>query len=426
VEQIGTRGVYLADKEASLPYGVFDADHHIYPPDDARIRHLPEKYHSQLQRATGRITPEVEGDDDVEHIATTIGTHPVPEGGHGGVDLKELPGMQGGIPIPGAMLNRLNPLRDLDQLSRMELIERYNEMRPAFEKNGPRLKLMDAQGVEAAVVFTGGFNHEPAFKGGVELGAAVSRAWNEYILEDWGFNTEDRIYCPLMVPFDDLATGLRELEWGLEHGAKIVNLPVAPTSLGKSPFDPYYDPIWARINEAGLRVAVHLHGTARHEGMAEWSEDPTTPYPRYDAMQWTLWWSDRPIMEMAAAMIFQGLFERFPNVRVLIAEYGAVWLPYLLRKMDHAHALGRRGTFQKLGGRPSQIFKEHVLVAPYPEEQLARVADVAGWDCLVFGSDFPHSEGLPDPLQYVSQLQGVDDEKVRKVMRTNLEGFLHG
>jgi len=339
--ETGTRGIYVADKEASLPYGVYDADNHIYAPDDARIRHLAKKYHDQLQAATGRITPEVEGDDDVEHIATTIGTHTVPEGGHGGVDLKELPGMQGNIPIPGAMLNRMNPMRDLDQLSRVELIERYNEMRPALETKGPRLTLMDAQGVESAVVFTGGFNNEAAFQGGVELGAAVTRAWNEYILEDWGFNTGDRIYSPLMVPFADLDTALRELEWGLEHGAVFVNLPVEPTSLGKSPFDPYYDPIWARINEAGLRVAIHLHGRARHEGMAAWSEDPSTPYPRYDAMQWTMWWSDRPIMEMTAAMMFHGLFQRFPNVKVLIAEYGTVWLPYLLRKMDHAMMLGR-------------------------------------------------------------------------------------
>jgi hypothetical protein len=81
--ETGSRGIYLADKEASLPYRVYDADHHIYPPPDARIRQLDPKYHARLQQTTGRITPEVEGDDE-QHIATTIGTHPVPEGGHGG------------------------------------------------------------------------------------------------------------------------------------------------------------------------------------------------------------------------------------------------------------------------------------------------------------------------------------------------------
>jgi predicted TIM-barrel fold metal-dependent hydrolase len=182
--------------------------------------------------------------------------------------------------------------------------------------------------------------------------------------------------------------------------------------------------VWSLISEADLRVAVHLHQSARHNGMAEWGEDPTTPYPRYDAFQWIAYWSDRPIMEMVAAMIFHNLFGRFPKVKVLIAEYGTVWLPYMLRKMDHAAALGRRPTYGKLTGRPSQLFKEHVVVAPYPEENVARVAEVSGWDCLVFGSDFPHSEGLPDPVQYVSQLGKLDDEIVYKLMRGNLERFL--
>jgi hypothetical protein len=108
------------------------------------------------------------------------------------------------IPIPGAMLNRLNPMKDLDNLSRAELVDRYNEMRPAFEKKEPRIALMDIQGVEMAVVHTGGFENEPAFKNGdLELGYAVTCAWNEYVLEDWGFNTQNRILSPLQVPLVD-------------------------------------------------------------------------------------------------------------------------------------------------------------------------------------------------------------------------------
>ena len=110
------------------------------------------------------------------------------------------------------------------------------------------------------MVHTAGFNHEPAFKeGDLELGAAVTRAWNEYVLEDWGFSTDNRIYCPLMVPFADVDLAVAEIEWGLEHGAKIVNLPVAPTQLNTSPFDPIFDPVWSLVSEADLRVAVHLH-----------------------------------------------------------------------------------------------------------------------------------------------------------------------
>lgn len=428
-QTMGGRRVYT--DEVTLPYRVYDADHHIYPPSDSRIRHLPKRYHEALEATAGLAVPdpegELEGMDD-KSIATTIGTHPVPAGGFGGIDLRELPQMQAlesrTIPIPGAMLNRLNPMKELDLLSRAELVERYNEMRPAFEKKEPRLKLMDIQGVETAVVHAGGFENEPAFRrGDLDLGYAVTRAWNEYVLEDWGFNTENRILCPLQVPLVDPDRAVAELEWGMENGALLVNLP-SGDAYGRSPFDPMFDPVWARVNEAGLRVVTHLGGANRVDRSADWSEDGTVPYPKYDAFQWVLYWSDRPIMETVTAMIFHNLFGRFPKIKVLIAEFGTVWLPYLIRKLDHAVMLGRRPTYGKLTGRPSQLFKEHCLVAPYPEENVTRAAAVVGWDCLVFGSDFPHSEGLPDPIQYVKTIEGIGDDKIRLLMRDNLKDFL--
>jgi len=75
-------------------------------------------------------------------------------------------------------------------------------------------------------------------------------------------------------------------------------------------------------------------------------------------------------------------------------------------------------------GRPSRIFKEHFVVAPFPEENVQRPMEIVGPDVLVFGSDFPHAEGLPDPVQYASQLKGLDDVTVKKIMRDNLANFL--
>jgi predicted TIM-barrel fold metal-dependent hydrolase len=124
-------------------------------------------------------------------------------------------------------------------------------------------------------------------------------------------------------------------------------------------------------------------------------------------------------------MVFHNMFGRFPDIRVLIAEFGTVWLPYLLRKLDHAAMLGRKPKWgDRLPGRPTNIFKERCIIAPYPEENVQRAIDVVGADCLVFGSDFPHSEGLPDPVQYVSQLKGLDDVTIKKIMRDNLARFV--
>lgn len=78
-------------------------------------------------------------------------------------------------------------------------------------------------------------------------------------------------------------------------------------------------------------------------------------------------------MEMVRAAILQDFFARYPNIRLLLSEQGALWVPYLVRKMDHAFLMGRRATWGKLDRRPSEIFRERCLVAPFPEENVERV-----------------------------------------------------
>jgi predicted TIM-barrel fold metal-dependent hydrolase len=120
-----------------------------------------------------------------------------------------------------------------------------------------------------------------------------------------------------------------------------------------------------------------------------------------------------------------GLFERFPNVRVCLSEQGTVWLPYMLRKMDHAFLMGRKTKWATLDRRPSEVFTDHFVVAPFPEENVRRVVDEVGIKPIVFGSDFPHGEGLAWPRQYAStQLAAFSEEEIKLVMRDNLAGFL--
>ena len=107
---------------------------------------------------------------------------------------------------------------------------------------------------------------------------------------------------------------------------------------------------------------------------------------------------------------------------------GTVWLPYTLRKMDHAFLMGRKAKWAengRLDRRPSEIFREHFIVAPYPEENVQRVVAEVGIEPIVFGSDFPHGEGLAYPDQYVAaQLTSFSEDDQRRIMRDNLESFL--
>ena len=121
-------------------------------------------------------------------------------------------------------------------------------------------------------------------------------------------------------------------------------------------------------------------------------------------------------------------FDQVVDINVLLSEMGTVWLPYTLRKMDHAFMLGRKAKWAengRLDRRPSQIFREHFVVAPYPEENVQRVVAEVGVEPIVFGSDFPHGEGLAFPAQYVgAQLASFSEDDQRRIMRGNLSEFL--
>ena len=103
--------------------------------------------------------------------------------------------------------------------------------------------------------------------------------------------------------------------------------------------------------------------------------------------------SDRPPFETMAALVCQGLFDRFPNVRVASIEAGAEWVPALVKKL--AKAYGQMPS--AFASDPVETFRRHVWVAPFYEDDLAVLKDVLGVDRLLFGSDWPHAEGLAEP-----------------------------
>lgn len=109
---------------------------------------------------------------------------------------------------------------------------------------------------------------------------------------------------------------------------------------------------------------------------------------------------------MLANLILNNLFWRFPNLRVLSIENGSAWVPSLLKAIDKAAKVGRRG--RPIGGHvtdlPSDVFRQHVWVAPYFEEDPVALAELIGVDRVLFNSDWPHSEGLANPIEFADKL----------------------
>jgi predicted TIM-barrel fold metal-dependent hydrolase len=327
--------------------------------------------------------------------------------------------------VPGSLLNRLNPLRSLDEEGRKEFVRRYRELQDQLDNPADRLAVMDAQGVECVVNYAALPGIEVEFEDDYDGLYANLVALNRYLGTEWGYNYGGRLFTPPFVSFADPEAALVLLEEILKIETPRVIQTSNGTSMHTSPFRPENDRFWSVCSEAGIRLATHLASVTRFaaNGEAEWNE-PEATLGGMTAFQWVLYHGDRPAMETVAAAILQGWFVRFPDMLLLLSEQGTVWAPYIVRKMDHAFLMGRRGTWGKLEKRPSEYFKEHCFVAPFPEENVYRVMDVTGIEPLVFGSDFPHGEGLPEPGLYLSQIEDLGEDDQKAIMRGNLARYL--
>jgi predicted TIM-barrel fold metal-dependent hydrolase len=419
---------------SGLPFQILDADNHFNEPDDCYERYIdPAKRDLAIRSVrdeAGRTVQLFAGRPSKFHAGQVT------------YSAEELEKMLGGAVgegggrasvMPGALLNRLNPLKGLSEDERAALIAEFREQSESYGNRDLRLALMDDQGIEAALMFpASAHNIEYELADDLDALYANVRAFNRWMHEEVGYAYERRMFLPPYIALADVDRAVEELERVLADGAPVIQLKsghahggAANPFGGRSLADPVFDPFWARVNEANVRVAVHLGGTDYQKYGADWSEDPDATFGDFDAFQWAMYWGDRPALELTAGTILHNLFGRFPNVRICLSEQGTVWLPYALRKMDHAFLMGRRAKWGQLDRRPSEIFRAHFVVAPFPEENVRRVVDEVGIEPIVFGSDFPHGEGLAWPREYAhAQLKGFDDREVRTIMRDNLAAFL--
>ena len=157
---------------------------------------------------------------------------------------------------------------------------------------------------------------------------------------------------------------------------------------------------------------------------ADWGWKLGPPF-QFSAWQWQNSYGERPITDTLSALIFDNVFGRFPDIRVVVSEFGASWVPHFIRHMDKSRGMGRNGPWigGKLDERPSKIFRRFVRVAPYPEDNIPWIVENLEGDdtCLVMGSDFPHAEGLADPADFEKLLDPLDDATKRAIMRGNAE-----
>ncbi|MBW8824988.1 MAG: amidohydrolase family protein [Acidobacteria bacterium] len=429
---------------SDLPYSINDADNHFTEPPDCFERYIdPSKLHLAIRYV---LTPDGRR---MQLFAGQPSKFLSSASGQVTFSQEELTKMLGAPvafdpqdsdlirrDVPGVKLNRLNPLRDLSEEERKAFIDEWRHRSEAYGNRDLRLALMDEQGIDKALMFPAAAHDiEYEFADNIEALYANIRAFNRWIKEEVGYVAQNRMWVPPYIALADPVLAVQELETVIADGATMIQTKSGHAHGGRdNPFggrslaDPAFDRFWSICNEADIRLAVHLGGTDYQKYGADWSEDPEAVFGDFDAFQWMMYWGDRPAMELTSGLILHNFFGRFPNMKVCLSEMGTVWLPYTMRKMDHAFLMGRKAKWAengRLDRRPSEIFRQHFVVAPYPEENVQRVVAEVGIEPIVFGSDFPHGEGLAYPSKYVeAQLSAFSEQDQKLIMRDNLEKFL--
>jgi predicted TIM-barrel fold metal-dependent hydrolase len=235
------------------------------------------------------------------------------------------------------------------------------------------------------------------------LMSAIFRAYNDWLAE---FCAADpaRLKGIAMINLDDVGEGIRELERAARlglAGAMISEYPLEDRRYDR----PEYEPFWAAAQ--ALAMPLSLHTATRRQGKIRGAGERTLRDASSRATK-ALW----PATSMCD-MIFSGVFERYPGLRLAIVEFELAWAPHLLATMDYTYRERHEEALYRFkdGLVPSDFFHRNVFLSFQEDAIGIRLRDVIGVDNMMWGSDYPHSEStFPRSRQILAEiLAGVPE-----------------
>ena len=383
----------------TLDFPTFDADNHMYETRDSFTRHLPDRYKSAIEYV------EVHGRTKIMIRGTVSDYIPNPT-----FDVVARPGAQ------EEYFRHGNP----EGKSYREIVGKPMKSIPGFRHPGPRLELMDELGVDQSLMFpTLASLLEERMRDDLELTHAAIHALNEWMYEEWQFDYENRIFSTPVITLPIVEKAIEELEWAVERGAKAVLVRPAPVpgNRGSRSFGfPEFDPFWQAVVDADVLIAMHSSDSGYSRYQSDWTgPEEMLPFRLDSFRMMTI--KGRPVEDTMAALTCHGVLARFPDLRVASIESGGDWVAPFLDHLADVH----RKMPQAFDGDPVEQFKRNVYVSPFHEDNFDVLIDAIGADHLLFGSDYPHPEGLAEPCTFVDRLPaGLPAEDVRNIMGGNL------
>ncbi|WP_045877878.1 amidohydrolase family protein [Pseudofrankia sp. DC12] len=385
---------------------VFDADNHLYETTDAFTKYLPERYKKAIDYV------DVHGRTKIAVRGTISDFIPNPT-----FNMVARPGAQEEYYRKG------NP----DGKSRREIFGKPVPSIPAWREPAARLKLMDEeQGLDRTLLFpTLASLLEERMRDDPELTHAAIHALNEWLYETWQFNYNglDRIFTAPVITLPVVGEAVKELDWVLERGAKVILIRPAPVPGYKGPRSfalPEFDPFWARVQEADILVALHASDSGYSRFTGEWAGSATEHLP-FQPNAFRMLHSWRPIEDAVASLVIHGAVTRFPRLKIAAVENGASWLAPLIKTLQDLY----KKLPQDFLENPLEGLRRNIYISPFWEENIAGLAGLLGEEHVLFGSDYPHPEGLANPVSYLDDLRGQPEPFVRKVMGENLAKLMN-
>jgi len=336
---------------------VIDCDSHVMEPADLWQKYLEPEFRDRAIR--------IEMRDGIEHLI--IGEQSVLAGILAGL---------GGAHLSATQLFTTS--------------NRYADgCEPASYDPAARIRLLDAWGVDRGVLFpTIGILPFPTDD--MALANAYCRAYNRWQAE-FAQDARGRAIPIALINWHDRDEAARELAHCIQRGFRGLFVPPEVVD-GRRPSDPHFDAIWRQCEEAGIPGCLHVivRFTAGAGSFGAWHM--TRPG---SVFTFGLGATGQMIPAMAA-MVVDGLFERFPRLKIVSVEAGCGWAAYLMDRLDEKY-----GRFGGTTLKPSEYIRRNCYFVAEPEERtIGAMLDLVGEDRILWGSDYPHVDSyLEAPRQ---------------------------
>ncbi|MCH2172962.1 amidohydrolase [Myxococcota bacterium] len=307
-----------------------------------------------------------------------------------------------------------------------KILERKNWAATGSFLKEDRSRALDLLGFSSQLVFNTFVNGrllDAERRDDLDFAYGFARAHNRSMLDFC--SADPRLLATGYLPLVDFERSKRMAEELIDEGFNAL-LVASGCPRGHSPSHMALDPIWARAQERGIPIVFHVGGGKRlADGQLldpdyfENGGPPIRDFHGGDENFRSVDYMAIPTapMQTLATLIFDGVLDRFPDLRFGVIEQGASWIPSWLRYMDSAFEAFRKGEdrLQKLALRPSDYVRRQIRATPYPAEDVGWTIENSFDEVCLFSSDYPHVEGGRRPIQrFETSLQGASEQQKQR------------